>query len=105
MADISDKGTPTPELSVPDSHSDTHYGGATPSGWKYKSYKIGPVRLPYYASPKAQLLLVAFVCFLCPGKSKNAALELIHVERTLMMTRNVQRRQWPRWWWTAQCDR
>ncbi|SMY21387.1 unnamed protein product [Zymoseptoria tritici ST99CH_1A5] len=38
-----------------------------PTGWMYKSRKIGPVTLPYYASPRAQLLLVAFVCFLCPG--------------------------------------
>jgi hypothetical protein len=39
-----------------------------PTGWKYKSLKFGPVRLPYYASPEAQLMLVSFVCFLCPGK-------------------------------------
>lgn len=40
-----------------------------PTGWRYKKVKIGPIRLPYYASPEAQLLLVSFVCFLCPGKS------------------------------------
>ena len=38
-----------------------------PRGWKYKSPKIGPFTLPYYASPESQLLLVSFVCFLCPG--------------------------------------
>jgi len=36
-----------------------------PKGWKYKilnrRYGI------YYASPKFQLVMVAFVCFLCPG--------------------------------------
>ncbi|KAL4802877.1 major facilitator superfamily domain-containing protein [Aspergillus unguis] len=35
--------------------------------WMYKSPKIGPWTLPYFASPMTQLLLVAFVCFLCPG--------------------------------------
>lgn len=39
-----------------------------PSGWKYKSLKFGPITLPWYASPEAQLVLVSFVCFLCPGK-------------------------------------
>lgn len=67
MADISEKAPPTPELTVSDSISDAH-APDLPTGWKYKSCKIGPVTLPYYASPKAQLLLVAFVCFLCPGK-------------------------------------
>ena len=41
-----------------------------PTGWKYKSIKIGPFTLPWYASPEAQLILVAIVCFLCPGKQK-----------------------------------
>lgn len=34
-----------------------------PSGWMYK--RLG--RLDWYASPKVQLLLVSFVCFMCPG--------------------------------------
>jgi hypothetical protein len=38
-----------------------------PTGWKYKSLKLGPVTLPCYASPETQLTLVSFVCFLCPG--------------------------------------
>jgi len=38
------------------------------SGWKYKRLKFGPITLPWYASPEAQLILVSFVCFLCPGK-------------------------------------
>ncbi|KAF2832183.1 MFS general substrate transporter [Ophiobolus disseminans] len=38
-----------------------------PKGWKYKSMKLGPITLPYYASPETQLILVSFVCFLCPG--------------------------------------
>ena len=35
--------------------------------WMYKSRKIGPVTLQPYASPLSQLLIVSFVCFLCPG--------------------------------------
>lgn len=33
------------------------------SGWKYRRC-LGSL---YYASPQVQLVLVAFVCFLCPG--------------------------------------
>ena len=38
-----------------------------PVGWMYKSFRLGPVRLPWYASPPTQLFIVALVCFLCPG--------------------------------------
>lgn len=38
-------------------------------GWKYKPLKVGPLTLPRYASPESQLILVSFVCFLCPGKA------------------------------------
>ncbi|KAE8442901.1 hypothetical protein EG329_002573 [Mollisiaceae sp. DMI_Dod_QoI] len=38
-----------------------------PAGWKYKRLKLGPITLPWYASPESQLILVSFVCFLCPG--------------------------------------
>ncbi|CAA9962035.1 MFS-1 multi-domain protein [Pyrenophora teres f. maculata] len=44
-----------------------HAGFENPKGWKYKNLKIGPVTLPCYASPESQLILVSFVCFLCPG--------------------------------------
>ena len=37
-------------------------------GWKYKGLILGPITLPCYASPESQLILVSFVCFLCPGK-------------------------------------
>ncbi|KAI1821203.1 MFS general substrate transporter [Xylaria intraflava] len=39
---------------------------ARPPGWKYKGFNIGGKEI-WYASPKAQLLMVSFVCFLCPG--------------------------------------
>jgi hypothetical protein len=38
-----------------------------PAGWMYRQRKIGSLRIPWYASPKSQLLMVSFVCFLCPG--------------------------------------
>ncbi|KAL8755512.1 MAG: hypothetical protein Q9199_003593 [Rusavskia elegans] len=36
-------------------------------GWRYRPLRLGPFRLPWYASPESQLILVSFVCFLCPG--------------------------------------
>lgn len=33
-----------------------------PSGWIYRERRLGPLKLPYYASPISQLLIVAFVC-------------------------------------------
>lgn len=38
-----------------------------PGGWKYKERRIGSLVIPWYASPTIQLLMVSFVCFLCPG--------------------------------------
>jgi len=37
-----------------------------PPGWMYKGIRIGETEV-WYASPIVQLLLVAMVCFLCPG--------------------------------------
>ena len=39
-----------------------------PPGRLYKSTKLFGIRIPWYASPETQVVLVAFVCFLCPGK-------------------------------------
>ena len=38
-----------------------------PNSWKYRSAKVGPVKIPWYCSPESQITIVAFVCFLCPG--------------------------------------
>ncbi|KAK2749391.1 hypothetical protein FQN57_006323 [Myotisia sp. PD_48] len=38
-----------------------------PPGWKYKSIKLGRIDMGWYASPSFQLVLVSFVCFMCPG--------------------------------------
>lgn len=54
--------------SGPPSHlEDGGVRGEALRGWKYKQVKIGPWTLPYYASPQVQLVIVAFVCFMCPG--------------------------------------
>lgn len=37
-----------------------------PKGWKYKTVTIARKRF-WYASPPIQLLIVAMVCFMCPG--------------------------------------
>lgn len=46
---------------------DYHGDPPRPSGWMYKSFKVGGLRIPWYASPRIQLGMVAFVCFMCPG--------------------------------------
>ena len=33
----------------------------------YKTFKLGPVTIPAYASPQFQIVFVSLVCFLCPG--------------------------------------
>lgn len=35
--------------------------------WMYKTFKIGPWTFPGFATPGPQIILVSFVCFLCPG--------------------------------------
>jgi hypothetical protein len=37
-----------------------------PAGWKYKGYRVFGKEI-WYASPRMQLLMISFVCFLCPG--------------------------------------
>lgn len=56
-------GNSTIEPTVEESHHITEGDAPRPSGWKYKKFPV----VGWYASPKFQLLLVAFVCFLCPG--------------------------------------
>jgi hypothetical protein len=38
-----------------------------PRGWMYKRIGVGKWNVGWYASPKFQLGMVAFVCFMCPG--------------------------------------
>ncbi|KAJ9255857.1 hypothetical protein DTO207G8_2874 [Paecilomyces variotii] len=44
-----------------------HDAAVVGPSWMYKPLKIGRWTLPWFASPETQLLLVSFVCFLCPG--------------------------------------
>jgi hypothetical protein len=38
-----------------------------PNSWKYKRFTVLGYRLPWFASPPVQLVIVSFVCFMCPG--------------------------------------
>ncbi|WPG99915.1 Hypothetical protein R9X50_00273600 [Acrodontium crateriforme] len=44
-----------------------HHPNLDMTSWKYKKRRLGPISIPYYASPEMQLFLVSIVCFLCPG--------------------------------------
>lgn len=37
------------------------------SSWMYRTFNIGPLHFPGYATPPVQLAVVALVCFMCPG--------------------------------------
>lgn len=64
MADLEPKtarvGT---ETSMTATHPDSLTEAPRPPGWMYKKIST----FGWYASPKVQLGMVAFVCFLCPG--------------------------------------
>jgi hypothetical protein len=65
----------TTEHHVESPEESTHEGqttGEIPKGWKYKQVKIGPITLPWFASPQVQLVMVALVCFLCPGEFESS---------------------------------
>ncbi|KAI2464609.1 MFS general substrate transporter [Annulohypoxylon bovei var. microspora] len=69
MADAKELGVGTEaDTHGPTSHSDfsAHVPESRPEGWIYKGFWIGKREI-WYASPKMQLLMVALVCFLCPG--------------------------------------
>ncbi|KAE8146376.1 major facilitator superfamily domain-containing protein [Aspergillus avenaceus] len=53
-----------PAINDPESNHDS---SAVGKPWMYKPIKVGPLTLPWFASPETQLVLVSFVCFLCPG--------------------------------------
>lgn len=71
MASIDEKSArPHDEVSLgnsPDRSSSGVQDFALPPQRKYRQIKIGPFAFPWYASPQVQLVIVAFVCFLCPG--------------------------------------
>ncbi|KAK0634396.1 major facilitator superfamily domain-containing protein [Bombardia bombarda] len=69
MADT-EKETPAAVPATPGPEGTTEEFSAQsvprPAGWMYRGVKIGKHEF-WYASPIVQLLLVALVCFLCPG--------------------------------------
>lgn len=71
MADISEKtaeaATDVPPVAAEPLDEEPVGAADRPDGWKYRELRIGPIRIPWYASPKTQLTMVAFVCFMCPG--------------------------------------
>jgi hypothetical protein len=69
MADTTTATDPTTDKGLVPAHTvDEPVGDLQlPRGWMYKSWKIGPWRTPWYASPRFQLGMVSFVCFMCPG--------------------------------------
>ncbi|EER29651.1 hypothetical protein D8B26_003775 [Coccidioides posadasii str. Silveira] len=69
MPGADEKRPPSSASTPPLEDVEGHHAPTTREGrpWMYKSPKIGPLTLPWYASPISQLLIVSFVCFLCPG--------------------------------------
>lgn len=55
--------TPTPEHSLREPTGTLEL----PNNWRYKRLSFFGIKLPWYASPPVQLLIVALVCFMCPG--------------------------------------
>lgn len=54
-------------MSTFDPEATDQSGALKGKAWMYKPLKIGPWTFPWFASPEVQLVLVSFVCFLCPG--------------------------------------
>lgn len=68
MAEPATGTSPANDKGVPVHTADEAVGDLQlPSGWMYKSWGSGRWRTPWYASPRFQLGMVAFVCFMCPG--------------------------------------
>ena len=68
MADVNtSEKAPERDVVSPDTLAASDGEPQRPSGWLYKSFRIGPIYIPWYASPRIQLGMIAFVCFMCPG--------------------------------------
>ncbi|RXG44909.1 hypothetical protein VDGE_03832 [Verticillium dahliae] len=80
---MADAHNTTPATAIPAAAADNHVHGDTaasvadsasfpaqsiprPAGWVYKGWRMFG-REYWYASPRIQLFMVSFVCFLCPG--------------------------------------
>jgi MFS family permease len=65
-----DPSTENPEKGYPEASTNLEAGQDTAlagKAWMYKPIRFAGLKLPYFASPEMQLVLVSFVCFLCPG--------------------------------------
>lgn len=65
-----DKGVQATHDASPPDYSTTTETPDTlelPNSWKYRRFSILGFKLPWYASPPTQLLIVSLVCFMCPG--------------------------------------
>jgi len=66
MATTEEKQPPhavnSPEHSLTDTNSNE-----LPTSWKYRRFTVLGFKLPWFASPPVQLVIVSFVCFMCPG--------------------------------------
>ena len=93
MADV-EKGSPDARHSP----ADVDHNGdiVLPENWKYKSPKLGSKKIPWFASPEAQITLVALVCFMCPGE--HSKLKCSKHPLTDSTARHVQRAEWSGRW-------
>ena len=64
MAETESKST---QVGLEPSYSHSSAEVPRPGGWMYRSFNIGKWTTSWYASPRVQLGMVAFVCFMCPG--------------------------------------
>jgi MFS family permease len=55
------------EHSIENSHVEPTGTLELPDSWMYRRFKLGSYQFPWYASPPVQLVIIALVCFLCPG--------------------------------------
>lgn len=66
--DISpEKVSPSNEVASP-AESEHEHAAALPTGWMYRDRRVLGLRIPHYASPQIQIILLGFTCFLCPGE-------------------------------------
>ncbi|KAF4815177.1 UNC93-like protein [Colletotrichum siamense] len=56
----------TPGDTVHSTTPDVDGPAPRPAGWMYKGFRVRGHEL-WYASPRIQLFMVSFICFLCPG--------------------------------------
>lgn len=69
-----EKVAPSQDVHTPEVSNHNAQELVLPPGRLYRSPgRLFGHQIPWYASPEAQITLVAFVCFLCPGKSTSCA--------------------------------